>query len=456
MRSFVATGLLLAGCTASRPSVPAATASAGRVNAAPSRVAFRLRLCTEAPIRLQSAPGAVQSRGCVATFRQTVSDPATARSLGATEVERRYLVYAPDHLPSRPSPVVFVFPGYASSAEAVAFYDTQTRFESLADRDGFVVVYGNGLPNPPSSGEGPSVPKGGFLQGCFAAHDGEGIDVAYVRRIVANVGAEIPLDRSRIYATGISAGGGLSFELALEAPDLVAAIAPVVPVPFQPSGPWLRECHARLGYERVSIAMVAATDDPFVAYAEGPSRVYPQKHFPGMEATRDSWLAALGLSGDPVIEPFPDVVRGDSYEPMTGRTSSTIERQRYGPGPDGRELWFYKATGMGHAWPNPAASWKGLWNLFGKRNQDIDFADEAWSFFERHTKGEGLTAAPSACSGGVLTPAPPLPARVTCARSPGRAPGAPIGAGANPKQDEGRACTMGYRPPPRENLLLAR
>ncbi len=336
---------------------------------------------------MQSAPGAAQSRGCVATFSQTVSDPATARNLGATEVERRYLVYAPAHLPSRPSPVVFVFPGYTSSAEAVAFYDTQTRFESLADRDGFVVVYGNGLPNPPSSGEIPSVPKGGFLQGCFAAHAGEGIDVAYVRRILADLGAEIPLDRNRIYATGISAGGGMSFELALEAPDLVAAIAPVVPVPFQPSGPWLRECHARPGYERISIAMVAATDDPFVPYTEGPSPAYPQTHYPGMEATRDAWLAALGLSGDPVIEPFPDVVLGDSYEPMTGRTSSTMERQRYGPGPDGRELWFYKATGMGHAWPNPEASWSGLWSRFGKRNQDIDFADQAWAFFEHHAKG---------------------------------------------------------------------
>jgi polyhydroxybutyrate depolymerase len=386
LRAFVATGVLLAGCTETRPSVLAAPPTPGPARAASSHVAFRLRVCTEAPVRLQSAPGAVQSRGCVATFSQSVSDPATARSLGATEVERRYLVYAPANLPSRPSPVVFVFPGYASSAEAVAFYDTQTRFESLADRDGFVVVYGNGLPNPPSSGEAPSVPKGGFLQGCFAAHAGEGLDVAYVRRILDDLGPEIPLDRRRIYATGISAGGGLSFELALEAPDLVAAIAPVVPVPFQPAGSWLRECHARPSNERVSIAMVAATDDPFVLYAEGPSRVYPQTHYPGMEATRDAWLAYLGLSGDPVIEPFPDVVREDSYEPMTGRTSSTIERQRYGPSPDGRELWFYKATGMGHAWPNPAASWQGLWSRFGKRNQDIDFADEAWSFFERHAK----------------------------------------------------------------------
>ena len=78
---------------------------------------------------------------------------------------------------------MFVFPGYSASAEGAAFYYTQTSFERLADRDGFIVVYGNGLPNAPSAGEKPSMPEGGFLQGCFAEHAGEGVDVAYVRRI---------------------------------------------------------------------------------------------------------------------------------------------------------------------------------------------------------------------------------------------------------------------------------
>jgi hypothetical protein len=30
--------------------------------------------------------------------------------------------------------------------------------------------------------------------------------------------------------------------------------------------------------------------------------------------------------------------------------------------------------------------WKGLWATFGKTNQDIDFADQAWEFFQRHRK----------------------------------------------------------------------
>ena len=160
----------------------------------------------------------------------------------------------------------------------------------------------------------------------------------------------------------------------------------MVPIPFQPHGWWLRFCHPQSGYDRISIAMLAATDDPFISYAPGGSRQYPDAPYPGMEQTRDAWLAAMRISGPPEFDKLPDAVQGDSYKPQGGRTSSTIERHRYRLGPESQELWYYKAEGMGHSWPNPTQSWSGLWELFGKTNQDIDFADEAWTFFQRHVK----------------------------------------------------------------------
>ena len=166
---------------------------------------------------------------------------------------------------------------------------------------------------------------------------------------------------------------------------MVAAIAPVAGLPFQPSGDWLHSCHPKPGYERVSIAMLAATGNPFISYAPGSSRQYPAAQYPGMEETRDAWLAAMKIQGPATIDKFPDSVQGDSYEPHTGLASSTMERQRYPLGPDGQELWYYKAEGMGHWWPNPTQMWGGLWERFGKTNQDIDFADHAWEFFKRHS-----------------------------------------------------------------------
>ena len=367
------------------------SACIGRTTAAPpvgtpAHAAFRLRLCTESPIRLEGPPGARQSRGCVVAFTQELTDPAIVRQVGANQVERRYLAYAPPNLGETAVPVVFVFPGRATSAEAVAFYTTGTRFETLADRDRFIVVYGNGLPDSRDSPERSTIPKGGFLQGCLAEHTSEGVDVAYVRRILDQLATELKIDRSRVFATGISAGGGMAFQLALEAPDLVAAIAPVAGLPFQPTGPWLHHCHPKPGHERISIAMLAATHDPSISYTPGGSRQYPGARYPGMEETRDAWLASMKIQGAPSIDKFPDRVQGDSYEPDTHLGTSTILRQRYPLGPDGQEFWYYKAEGMGHCWPNPTQTWSGLWKQFGKTNQDIDFADQAWEFFRRHPK----------------------------------------------------------------------
>ena len=259
-RSMVCISITLiafSGCL--KPAAPATVS--------PVAKPFRLALCTEAPVRLAASPSDTQPRGCVVNFIQEWSDPDSIRWLGARQALRRYLVYAPPHLPAGPLPVVFVFPGSTASAEAAALYYTHSRFEALADRDGFIVVYGNGLPNPVWPGDKPSSPKGGFLPGCRAQHAGEGLDVTYVRLIVAQLETELKIDCTRIYATGLSMGGGMSLQLALEAPDSVAAVAPVAPVPFQPSGEWLQSCHPRPGYETVSIAMLAATADPFISYA---------------------------------------------------------------------------------------------------------------------------------------------------------------------------------------------
>ena len=349
--------------------------------------AHRLSICNADPVVLDGPPGEKQSGGCVVNYTQTITDPAYIQYFGTNAIQRRFLVYAPKNLPNKTVPVVFVFPGKGSNAEAAAYYYTHTRFEILADQYGFVVVYGNGVSYLlyGESGTGLNENKnGGDFQGCFLAHSGEGIDGQYVREILDQLETELSIDRTRVYATGLSAGGGLCFELALEAPDLVAAVAPVAGLPFQPAGDWLFKCNAHPNRGKVSIAMLAATADPFIAYVPGSSVQYPGAVYPGMEQARDIWLSAMGISGAPTYESFPDIVNSDSYEPQSGLTSSHIELYKYPAGSLGSEFWYYKAVGAGHWWPNPTQIFSTLWNTFGKTNQDIDFADKAWAFFQRH------------------------------------------------------------------------
>jgi len=346
---------------------------------------YRLSICDDDPIVLEGPPGAQQSGGCVVHYTQAIDDAAYIQVFGTDTVQRRYLVYAPDDLPAYPVPVVFVFPGYGTNAEAAAYYYTQTRFETLADQDDFVVVYGNGLPFAPDGESSDDLmTEGGYFQGCFLEHSGEGIDVQYAREILDQLETELRIDRSRVYAAGLSAGGGLAFQLALEAPDLVAAVAAVAGLPFQPEGDWVFNCNADPAVGDVSIAMLAATADTFISYEPGGSVQYPDGKYPGMEQTRDAWLAAMEISDPPDFMSFPDIVDSDSYEPHSGMRSSYVERYQYPTGFRGSEFWYYKAVGAGHWWPNPTQIYAGLWDTFGKTNQDIDFADEVWGFFQRH------------------------------------------------------------------------
>jgi polyhydroxybutyrate depolymerase len=369
------------GCVGQREATAVSRSQPGVVPPA----GFRCDLCSEAPLRLDGPPGAQQTQGCVVRFTQATDDPQVIAAYGRHTMDRRYIVYVPERLPDGPVPLLVVLPGYGANAEAAAFYYTHTRFEQLATRDGFVVVYGNGLPDAPG-GEQAQVPQAGYFRGCLSAHTGEGIDVQYVRQIVAQLETKLPIDRSRLYATGLSAGGGLSFQLAMEAPDLVAAIAPVAPLPFQPTGAWRFHCQPKPGHERVSILMVAGTADRFISYQPGPSPEYPGAHYPGMEQTRDNWLRVMGITGEPKVTQLEDVVPGDSYPPHSGVSSSFVLRHVYPRGPSGQQFVYYKIVGMGHWWPDPIQSWSGLWSRFGKTNQDISLADHVWEFFRNQRK----------------------------------------------------------------------
>lgn len=121
----------------------------GGDNSSATENKYRLSICDADPIVLSASPGTKQSQGCVVNYTQTTADSAYIKKFGTNTMQRRYLVYAPKNLSQTPVPVVFVFPGYGTNAESAAVYYTQTRFETLADRDGFVVVYGNGLPYLP-------------------------------------------------------------------------------------------------------------------------------------------------------------------------------------------------------------------------------------------------------------------------------------------------------------------
>jgi poly(3-hydroxybutyrate) depolymerase len=147
----------------------------------------------------------------------------TARQLRVTEYTatiggqaRRWLVYLPSNYrkltaKGRTLPLVLAFHGRNGSGRYMA---QQTEWHEVAEARGFIVVYPQAEPET-----GPNI---GFSFSIDAANR----DVSYTLAVLADVKTRFAVDPTRVIATGVSQGAAFTNRLAVQYPQLFAAIAP--------------------------------------------------------------------------------------------------------------------------------------------------------------------------------------------------------------------------------------
>ncbi|MFN0195959.1 MAG: alpha/beta hydrolase family esterase [Planctomycetaceae bacterium] len=276
------------------------------------------------------------------------------RTLQVGELERRYLVHKPKNFdPDKKLPVVLVFHGGASNPEVMAEYSGMNQ---KADDAGFVVVY------PAGTGRLPNALTWNAGDCCGYAQRNNVDDVEFVRQLLIDLGKLMSIDKRRIYATGISNGGMISYRLASELSSQIAAIAPV-------GGPMgTKECHPD---RPVSVMHFHGTDDKYAPYNGGKGeKSLTQFDFLSVEHSIEAWVAANGCKTTPEIEALPDTADDDM----------TVRRHRYTGGKQGSEVILIEIIGGGHTWPGRQARLRFL----GPSTEDISANDLMWEFFEKH------------------------------------------------------------------------
>lgn len=296
---------------------------------------------------------------------------AVDRTLSVGEQERSYRVYLPRGW-SGASPAVFVFHGEGGSADTVQSY---ARFEPIADEEGFVVVYPEGVGRNWDYKPGaPVVRSRGF--GALYSKEGTSVetdrrfdDVALVRSIVEELADRGVIDPGRVFATGISSGAMFCHRLASEASDLVAGIAPV-------SGGMSEPVASRFSPRyQVSFLAMIGEDDPLMPSSGGPiAAILPQDR--GRVAPVDETIARYlrldGISGEPSVTTLPDAPEDDG---------TTTRVYRYPPGKGGALVTIYRIEGAGHNWPGRPLNYHV--EMVGKASQDFDGSVAIWDFFKR-------------------------------------------------------------------------
>jgi polyhydroxybutyrate depolymerase len=127
-------------------------------------------------------------------------------------LDRTYHVYVPAQRAPSPPLVVVLHGGFGTGAGAEAQY----RWDPMADRNGFVVLYPDGLQRAWNAGD------------CCGQPRARGVDdVAFIEAAIRATARAYATDPERLYVTGMSNGAMMTYRLACESALPIAAIAPV-------------------------------------------------------------------------------------------------------------------------------------------------------------------------------------------------------------------------------------
>ena len=135
-------------------------------------------------------------------------------------IERYYLIYVPSNIDqSSKTPLLFSLHGYGGSAIRNIEY---SNFRSIADANGFIVVFPQGAPYTSQLVSSSSHwNSGGWTTGSNVD------DVDFIDTIIDQSLSKHNIDSNRIYSTGMSNGGFMSYHLACNLSSKIAAIASV-------------------------------------------------------------------------------------------------------------------------------------------------------------------------------------------------------------------------------------
>lgn len=255
---------------------------------------------------------------------------------------RVYILYVPaSYSPESPAPLVFNFHGYTSNANSQMGYGD---FRPIADTAGFLIVHPMGL----LDGNGTTH---------FNADWGTGVnDIGYAEALIDKIAEDYSIDRDRVYSTGMSNGGYMSYTLACRLSEKIAAVASV-------TGSMTR---AQLGnapcnpQRPVPVMQLHGTQDNVVPY-------FGNDWSARIDDVVAYWVGHNQCEESPTVENLPNVNTNDG---------STAQLQRYGNGDLGVEVQLYKITGGGHTWPGARFS-------SGSTNQDFNASEKIWQFFNR-------------------------------------------------------------------------
>jgi polyhydroxybutyrate depolymerase len=263
-------------------------------------------------------------------------------------IERAYTLHIPGSYEGVSAAPLIV--GFHSFASFSGVYAAQSGLAAAADGAGAIVVFPQGLGEPPRWND---------------RKDPDGADdVAFVGALLDALGSSLCIDANRTYMAGYSNGGGMAVRVACEMPDRVAAVGVVAAT--------YNNCHAD-----APLIAFHGLDDAIVPFEGGPPDPrFGDRDFLSVRRSVSEWARTAGCGGLPIIS----------------RPSAEVELSTFNGcrGGDGEVLLYSIVTG-GHGYPgsDPLPV-----EIVGHTTQEIDATETIVGFFRQHPPTDGEAAPP--------------------------------------------------------------
>lgn len=263
--------------------------------------------------------------------------------------QREYILYVPvTYNGSADTPLVISLHG--AGGWGAAQRET-SRWNEVADRYGFIVVYPSGV-----SGDRPRVWR------ITGDDDGLARDVQFVSDLIDTLSAQYRIDPARIYATGLSNGGGMAFALSCMLGDRIAAFGLVAAAQVLPQE-WCPDARP------APLIAFHGTGDRLVPFRGGPFPRFMNPHdvvFPAFRRWTATWARRNACAPEPTVT----------------TAAADVTRYEYVGCAEGGATVTYVIEGGGHTWPGggPLPEW-----LVGSTSYGVDASTEMWNFFLHHS-----------------------------------------------------------------------
>lgn len=283
--------------------------------------------------------------GCCLALRLAMED-AEVRQISVHNDIRRYILHIPASYKAGTNvPLFIVLHGGGGNGRGA---ETMTGLSRKADREGFLVVYPYGWGRMDEH----------FLTWnagncCGRAMAENKNDVEFIKQLILLIKNQYSIDDNRVYATGMSNGGMMSYRLACELSDQIRGIAPVSgAMNFEPCRP------AR----PVAVMIFHGRADKHVLYAGGAPETQVDSHERidrSVAFAADFWRR-----------------KNECEEKPSLSTSGKVDREKYRC--KASDLEVVSIEGEGHTWPGGERGYQGA----DRPTTEISATDAIWEFFQ--------------------------------------------------------------------------